>query len=115
MKLDYIKVGDYFIPALVIPEEKRPIGHWGRLHKRYLEETHPAMYQSMILSCTLWTHLADLNEQAENRLELIVQQMKEAEGVTEELKASQQMLWVAKMNGIRNRAEEIIKAELIFI
>lgn len=115
MKLDYIKVGDYYIPALVLPEEQRPIGRWGRLHRQYMKEVHPAMYQSMTLSCTIWTYLADLNEQAENRLELIVQQMKEAEGVSEELKVSQQMLWVAKMNGIRNRAEEIIKAELIFL
>ena len=115
MKIDYIKDGDYFIPALVIPEENRPIGHWGRLHKRYLEETHTAMYQSMILSCTLWTHLADLNEQATQRYDRIVEQMKEAEGVTEELKAREQMIWVGKMNSIRNRAEEIVLYEMIYI
>jgi len=115
MKLDYIKVGDYFIPALVIAEEKRPIGHWGRLHKRYLEETNPIRYNQLALSCEIYKYLADLNEQAESRLETIIRQMKEAEGVTEELKARQQLLWVQSMNSIRNRAEEIIKAELIYI
>lgn len=113
--LDYVLDGDYYYPALKVTEESRPIGHWGRLHRQYLKDYRPITYNSMILDGKLWTYLADLNEQAENRLELIVQQMKTAEGVTEELKARQQMLWVAKMNGIRNRAEEIIKAELIFV
>ena len=115
MKLDYIKVGDYFVPALVIAEEKRPIGHWGRLHKRYLEETNPIRYNQLALSCEIYKYLADLNEQAESSLETIIRQMKEAEGVTEQLKARQQLLWVQSMNSIRNRAEEIIKAELIYI
>lgn len=78
MKIEYIKVGDYYIPNLALPEEHRPIGLWGQLHKRYLEEHRTAMYQSMILSCTLWTYLADLNEQAEQRYDLIVEQMKAA-------------------------------------
>lgn len=114
MKIDYIKDGDYYIPALVLPEEHRPIGRWGRLHRDYLKVVHPALYQDIILSCTIWTYLVDLNEQAESRLETIIQQMKEAEGVTEELKATQQLIWVQRMNNIRNRAEEIIKAEMIF-
>ncbi len=92
MKIDYIKDGDYYIPALVLPEEHRPIGRWGRLHRDYLKVVHPALYQDMMLSCTIWTYLADLNEQAESRLETIIQQMKEAEGVTEELKATQQLI-----------------------
>lgn len=114
MKLEYIKCGDYLIPNLTIPEEKRPIGCWGRLHRRYLEDTRPALYTDMVLTCKLWTYLADLNEQAEMRLNTIIEQMKAAEGVTETLKANEQMVWVAKMNGIRNRAEEIILHEIIY-
>lgn len=114
MKIEYIKVGDYYIPNLAVPEEHRPIGLWGQLHKRYLEEHHTAMYQSMILSCTLWTYLADLNEQAEQRYDLIVEQMKAAEGVTEEMKATNQMVWVQHMNNIANRAREIILHEMIY-
>ena len=111
--LDYVLMGDYYIPVLEVPEEKRSIGRLGRLHKRYLEENHTALYQSMVMPDILWTQLADLNEQAEIRLETIIRQMKEAEGVTEELKASQQLIWVQRMNNIHNRAEEIIIAELI--
>lgn len=111
--LDYVLTGDYYIPVLEVPEEHCPIGRWGRLHKRYLEETHPALYQELLLSCKIWTVLADLNEQAESRLEVIIEQMKAVEGVTEELKAHDQMAWVRTMNSIRNRAEEIILHEMI--
>lgn len=112
--LDYVLVGDYYIPILAVPEENRPIGRWGRIHKRYLEETHPALCQDLMLSCKLWTVLADVNEQAEGRLETIIQQMKKAEGVTEELKAADQMAWVQHMNNIANRAREIILHEMIY-
>lgn len=114
MKLEYIKNGDYLIPNLTIPDETRPIGRWGRLHKRYLQKNHPALYSDMILTCKLWTYLADLEEQATSRYNCIMEQIKAAEGVTEELKASDQMLWVGKMNCIRNRAEEIILHEMIY-
>ena len=87
---------------------------WGRLHKAYLEEARPALYLSLLLSGNLWTYLADLNEQAQERLELIIIQMKAAEGVTEALKASDQLAWVQHMNSIRNRAEEIILSELVY-
>ncbi len=113
--IDYILVGDYYIPDLKLPEENRPIGRYGRLHRDYLKEEHPARYSSLVLAGKLWTYLADLNEQAEERLDLIIEQMKAAEGVTEELKARNQLEWVGRMNNIRNRAEEIIKAEMIYI
>ena len=112
--LDYVLVGDYYIPALRLTEESRPIGHWGRRRKAYLEEARPALYCSLLLSGELWTHLADVNEQAQERLDLIMEQMKAAEGVTEELKARNQLAWVQHMNSIRSRAEEIIYAELVY-
>lgn len=108
--LHYTLVGDYYIPDLKLSEEKRPIGHYGRLHRDYLKEEHPARYSSLVLTGKLWTYLADLNEQAEERLDLIIEQMKATEGVTEELKARNQLEWVGLMNNIRNRAEEIIKS-----
>ena len=113
--IDYILVGDYYIPDLKLPEESRPIGLYGRLHREYLKQEHPARYSSLILTGKLWTYLADLNEQAEERLDLIMEQMEAAEGVTEELKAQNQLEWVGRMNNIRNRAEEIINSELIYI
>ena len=112
--IDYILIGDYYIPDLKLPEEDRPIGRFGRLHREYLKQEHPARYSSLILTGKLWTYLADLNEQAEERLDLIIEQMKAAEGVTEELKARNQLEWVGRMNNIRNRAEEIINSELIY-
>ena len=112
--IDYILVGDYYIPDLKLPEEPRPIGRYGQLRRDYLKEEHPARYTSLVLSGQLWAYLADLNEQAEERLDLIIEQMKAAEGVTEELKARNQLEWVGRMNNIRNRAEEIIRSELIY-
>ena len=111
--IDYILVGDYYIPDLKLPEESRPIGRYGRLHREYLKQEHPARYSSLILTGKLWTYLADLNEQAEERMDLIIEQMKAAEGVTEELKAQNQFGWVGWMNNIRNRTEEIIKSRMI--
>ena len=113
--IDYILAGDYYIPDLKLPEENRPIGRYGRLHREYLKQEHPARYSSLILTGKLWTYLADLNEQAEERLDLIMEQMKAAEGVTEELKVQNQLEWVGRMNNIRSRAEEIINSELIYI
>lgn len=112
--ISYTLVGDYYIPDLQLPEENRPIGIWGRMHKAYLELYHPVRYNDLILSGKLWTYLADLNEQAQERLFLIIKQMKVSEGVTEELKAADQMAWVRAMNSIRNRAEEIIRSEMIY-
>ena len=112
--IDYVLVGDYYIPQLELPKEDRPIGRWGRLRKTYLRDHRPVLYNQLILTGKLWTHLADLNEQAEGRLERFIDQMAQAEGVTEELKARDQMEWVRQMNSIRHRAEEIIQAELIY-
>ena len=113
MEIQYIRVGDYFIPDLELPEEPRSIGKWGRMHRDYLREYKPIQYNCLLLSGELWTYLADLNEQAQDRLERMIDQMKMAEGVTEELKAADPMAWVGAMNNIRNRAGEIILQELI--
>lgn len=111
----YELIGDYYIPVLTLPsEEQRPIGKWGRMHRDYLKEHRPILFNDLILNGQLWTYLADLNEQAQERLSLIVEQMKASEGVTEELKTADQMAWVGAMNSIRNRAEEIILREMIY-
>ena len=111
----YELIGDYYIPALTFPsEEQRPIGKWGRMHRDYLKEHRPILFNDLILSGQLWTYLADLNNQAQERLSLIIEQMKASEGVTEELKAANQMAWVGAMNSIRSRAEEIILREMIY-
>jgi len=111
----YKLIGDYYIPVLTLSsEERRPIGKWGRMHRDYLKEHRPILYNDLILSGQFWTYLADLNEQAQERLSLIIEQMKATEGVTEEMKAADQMAWVSAMNSIRNRAEEIILRELIY-
>ena len=113
--LDYVLVGDYYFPDLILAEDSRPVGRWGRMHKRYLKEHHPVRYQVLLLSGRLNTYLADTDTQAEEQLELLTQQMAEREGVNEELKATNQMEWVQRMNSIQNRAEEVIKNELIFV
>ena len=112
--LEYTLVGDYFLPNLTLTEEHRPIGKWGRLHREFLKTEHTILFESLILSGRLWTYLADLNEQAQERILLITEQMKASEGVTEDLKASDPMAWVGAMNSIRNRAEEIVLHELIY-
>ena len=106
--------GDYYLPILELPKENRPIGRWGRLHKAYLKNQRPVLYQSLLLSGKLYTVLADLNEQAAERCGLIIRQMAEAEGITEELKANAPIRWVQAMNSIRSRADEIIRAEMIY-
>ena len=113
--LDYILVGDYYIPTIELSEDDdRPIGKWGRMHRAYLEETNPLLLNHLILTGRLHTYLADLNEQAQNRYRLIIKQMATAEGVTEDLKRQSQWEWVRAMNSIINRAEENIKCELIY-
>lgn len=113
-ELNYIRCGDYYIPDIRLLEENRPIGRWGQMHREYLREYNPIRFDDLCLTGELWTYLADLNEQAQNRLELIIEQLKASEGVTEELKVIDQMAWVGAMNNIRNRAEEIIIAELVY-
>ena len=114
MELNYIRCGDYYIPELKLPEEKRPVGKWGRLHRDYLKEHHPIQFNLLALSGNFHTYLADLNEQAQNRLEQIMEQMKVSEGVTEELKSDDPIMWTGSMNNIRTRAEEIILRELVY-
>lgn len=114
MELTYTKVGDYYIPDLIVAEEKRTIGKYGRLRKTYLQEHRSMIYSDMVLANKLWHHLADVEEQAQKRMEVIIAQMKEAEGITEELKAREQMEWVRRMNSIRSRAEEIVLRAIVF-
>ena len=115
--LDYTLVNDHYLPNLTAaaPAEQNPTGRWGRLHKMYLKEQHPIRYNQLLLSGELGSYLAALDEQADKQLALIIRQMQEAEGVTEALKAADQLEWVRRMNSIRNRAKEIIKTELIFV
>ena len=115
--LDYTMVNGYYLPNLTVaaPTEQHPTGRWGRLHKMYLKEQHPIRYNQLLLSGELSGYLAKLDKQAEEQLALTVRQMQEAEGVTEALKAADQLEWVRRMNSIRNCAEEIIKTELIFV
>ena len=112
--MEYVLVGDYYIPDLKLPHEERPIGKYGRMHREYLKEYNPMRYNDLVLNGQLWTYLADLNEQAQSRLQLIIKQMQEAESVNEELKTSEQMAWVQAMNSIHNRAEEIVLRELVY-
>lgn len=115
MNIQYIRSGDYYIPNLKLPEESRPIGKWGRMHREYLKEHHPIQYTNLVLSCKLWTYLADLNEQAQERMDTIIRQMQNAEGVTETLKANDPLAWVQRMNSIHARADEIVREELIYV
>ena len=110
----FIRSGDYFIPDLKLPEETRPIGKWGRMHRDYLKEHHPIQFNNLVLSGSRWTYLADLNEQAQQRMETLIAQMQSAEGITEALKAADPMGWTQRMNNIQNRAEEIVLRELIY-
>ena len=111
--LDYTLVNDHYLPNLTAaaPAE-HPTGRWGRLHKKYLEEHHPVRYNQLVLSGELGGYLAKLDKQTEEQLALIIRQMQETEGVTEALKAADQLEWVRRMNSIRNRAEEIIWQQL---
>ena len=110
----YTTVGDYRLPNLTAEEtEPLPIGKYGRMQKRYLKAHRPVLYTNLLTTGKLDQHLAEIDRNCEEQLELIIQQMAEQEGVTEELKAADQMEWVRRMNSIRSRAEEIILGELI--
>lgn len=111
----YTQVGDYLLPDLKLPEEEQqPIGVWGQRHRRYLKEHRRATYATLLTSGKLNSYLADIDSQAEELFLRLVKQMAEAEGVTEQLKADNQMKWVSRMNNIRNRAMEIVNNELIY-
>ena len=113
--LDYVLIGDYYFPVLRLPEDDRPAGKWGRMHGEYLRQNRPLLFSELVLSGKLFNYLADLNEQAAERLEVIISQMQEAEGVNDSLKRQNQMEWVRRMNSIRSRAEEIILHKMICV
>ena len=111
----YELAGDYYLPCLKLPEEEqRPAGIWGQRRRQYLREHRKALYNALLLSGKLDSHLADINQQADNMFFQLVDQMAKQEGITEQLKADSQMEWVGHMNNIRQRAEEIIYSELIY-
>jgi hypothetical protein len=111
----YRQVGDYLLPNLTIDEsEQQPIGKYGRMRKRYLKEHRSVLYTNLLTTGRLDQHLAEIDQSCEEQLELITRQMAKREGVTEELKAADQMEWIRRMNSIRNRAEEIVLHELIY-
>ena len=111
----YTQVGDYLLPDLKLPqEEQQPIGVWGQRHRRYLKEHRRTTYATLLTSGKLNSYLADIDRQAEELFSRLVKQMAEKEGVTEQLKADNQMEWVCRMNNIRNRAMEIVNSELIY-
>ena len=115
MTIQYHKSGDYYLPNLVLEDtEEQPIGKYGRMRKRYLKEHRPVLYSNLLLSGKLFQHLAEIDEACEVRMELLTRQMAKREGVTEALKADDQMEWVRRMNSIRNRTEEIVLHELVY-
>ena len=113
-QITYIKTGDYYIPDWKLPEEHRPIGRWGRMHRDYLKEYRPVAFNQLVLSGNLWIYLADINEQAQQRMDVLVKQMMVAEGVTEELKDRDQMGWVQTTETIQTIAEWIALNELVY-
>ena len=111
----YTLQGNYYLPDLKLPdEENKPIGLWGQRHARHLKQNHKVLYMNLLTSGKLNDHLADIDKQAEDMFFRLVKQMAESENITEQLKADDQMEWVARMNNIRNRATEIVNAELIY-
>ena len=107
--------GDYYLPCLKLPkEESRHIGIWGQRYLQYLKQHHKVLYSELLISGKLNDYLADINEQAEEMFSRLVKQLAEKEGLTEELKAENQMLWVQKMNNIRNAAMEVVSNDLIY-
>jgi len=111
--IQYSLHGDYYLPNLKLEPETRPIGRWGRMHRDYLKDHRPVVFNQFLLSGKLWTYLADINEQAQQRMDVLVKQMMVVEGMTEELKVSNQMEWVQRINNIRNRAEHIVLQEIV--
>lgn len=116
-ELTYTKNGDYLIPDLTLsetPEDARPLGKYGRLRRSYLQEHRPGLYSRLVLSEKLFTHLREINETGNRRLEQMMPELMQSAGVTEELKARDQMKWVGLMNSLKAQAEEIILSELVY-
>ena len=114
LTIPYVKVGDYYFPNIVLPLDAGDIGFWGRRRREYLQEHRPVIFNRLVLSGELHKHLVQVNRAATEQLEILIQDMKVAQGITEELKARDQMAWVGAMNNIRACAEEIIYAELVY-
>ena len=115
-KITYTRQGDYYLPDLELPDQdNREIGIWGQRRRRYLKEHHKILYYNLLTSCKLHVHLADVNEEASEMYENTVNLLAEQEGVTEQLKSENQMLWIQRMNNISNRASEIVNHELIYV
>ena len=115
MELTYTKVGDYYIPNLILDDQPdKPLGKYGRMHQQYLKEYHPGTFNRLMLSGKLWTHLVDTDTTCNERMDRLIPTMAKQEGVTEALKASDPMAWVGHMNSIHNRAEKIILCELVY-
>lgn len=111
----YGRRGDYYIPCLALPtQEDKPIGIWGQRHLRYIRQNKRVLYTSLKATGKLNSYLADMDEQAEDMFSYLVKQLADKEGVTEKLKAENQMAWIGRMNNIRSRATEVIKADLIY-
>ena len=106
--------GDYYFPCLTVPAEEQSVGVWGQRHKRYLKDYHPALYNALLLSGELNSHLADIDQQAKTMLSRLVEQLALHQGVTEQLKANDQMAWVGRMNNIQSSAVEILGKEIIY-
>ena len=115
IRITYTQQGDYLLPDLKLPEQpKVDIGIWGKRHLKCLKNHHPIRYTNLLTSCRLTAYLADIDEEANKMFDRLVKQLAKQEGVTEQLKADNQILWVARMNNIRNRAEEIVNSEIIY-
>lgn len=112
--LDYTLCGDYYLPDLELPKEQRPIGRWGKMRLEYLKEHRPGLYTRLILSGMLDSHLADVNEQAEVRFDAVMDGYKRLYGISEQLKAEEQMRWVQMMNLARAEAQHIVLSEIIY-
>ena len=112
--ISYTLVGDVYIPNLVSTDTNYEIGYWGRKHKEYIKQYKPAFYTTLFTQCKLNSYLHDVDVRATEMYDTLVKQLAEQENVTEQLKASDMMLWVQKMNNIRNRSTEIVNAELIY-
>ena len=111
----YTRQGDYYIPDIKLPKQPEyEIGVWRQRRRRYLKEHHRVLYYNMLTKCTLYPHLADIEQQAQRMFDRLVDEFSDKEGITEKLKAENQMLWVQRMNNIRNRAMEIVNSELIY-
>ena len=115
MELTYRQQGDLLIPNLTLPEKKYPpLGKYGMLRKTYLQQSKKVLWNRMAMNDTLWDHLSEIDQTASEMMEKLTKEMAKAQGVNEALKASDQMLWVARMNNIRNAAEEIVLKELVY-